>query len=222
MRRHQGRWSPRLRPSYSRLLVVFVTLVAIAIVSIGMGKLQGDGAVMRVALDRVPEERVVEFGHEAPQMVMVLPVPAPDAADFISPEPDLPATEPVRLAAAQPGTRPAPARPSTVRPDANGILPIDYSLPQGVSSQQGGVGVAKTIAAEGGVATGLTIFLIGGSLIEVDRGELVSALSQLGASDKASRLPPAGDTGRLSLDRVRTAGLDLRYDAVNDRLVLRP
>ncbi|MBX7458992.1 hypothetical protein K3152_12100 [Qipengyuania sp. 1NDH17] len=230
MRRSKERWAPVATRDYARAAVVIITLVAIAAFSLAMRPAHENRAVVRVSLDRIPEERVVEFGHEMPRITLMSPVEpevplaevtipstgtAPAAAPSAPPRPALAAAAPRRPAARR------AERPDLV-PDANGVLPIDFSLPEGVSARDGGVGVAKTLASEGGAATGLTIFLIGGSLIEVDRAELLAALAQLGAADKAGRVPPAGESGRLSLDRVRTAGLDLRYDAIHDRLVLRP
>lgn len=206
---------------YARRFLLIAMVFAIPFSGWTLRTAENDTAVMRVPLDRVPEERVVSFGHsdthfgvypggdydaESPVQESATPRPAENAAaDQAQP----------RLAQATP-TR------QSARPDRNGVLPIGYSLPRGISSEKGGVGVSKTIAVEEGTATGLTIFLIGGSLIEIDRGELVAALGQLGASDKAGRLPAANDTGRLSLESVRMAGLDVRYDAIRDRLILRP
>ena len=228
LRRRKDRLAPVRTRDYAQLAVAVITLCAIIGFSLSMRPASASRAVVRVAFDRIPEERVVDFGHEMPQITLVSPVPADEpASDVHTPATEQPstgatATNPATLAAARPRTAAVPARQLAVKPDANGILPIDFSLPEGVSSQTGGVGVAKTLASEGGAATGLTIFLIGGSVIEVDRNELMAALAQLGASDKAGRIPEAGGSGRLSLDKVRTAGLDLRYDAIQDRLVLRP
>ncbi len=224
MRHREGRWKPVPRRRIARPLVTALTLAAIAAASLAMRPTADSGAVMRVSLDRVPEERVVEFGHEMPRLAMVSPVPP--TANPVDPIPvagnTVTGTGMSQKLASVPERQTRPQAAVFVAPDSNGILPIDFELQEGVSSQVGGVGVAKTLAAEDGQATGLTIFLIGGSLIEVDRQELIAALAQLGASDKAGRVPPAGETGRLSLDRVRTAGLDLRYDAIRDRLILRP
>lgn len=214
--------------SRARAIVALVTALAILMVAWNMRPNGSErGAVVRVSLSSVPEERVVHFGHEfsAPAAGEVAALVADAGLEGIGEE----EIAPVRTAAASAASSPGAPRSQReqrganfARPDANGVLPIGYSLTEGVSSVSGGVGVPKTIAAEGGDATGLTIFLIGGSLIEVDRGELVTALARLGASDKAGNLPAAGESGRLSLDRVRTAGLDLQYDAIHDRLVLRP
>lgn len=230
MRPDDGKLVPVPPRRFSRAIVLLATFACILLFAWSMrpdGSGNDSGAVVRVSLSSVPEERVVHFGHE-------FPVPAPAAPDAaiadagadVAGEDEI---APVRIAAAStakfagsPQSQRDQRRANYARPDANGVLPIGYSLTEGVSSVNGGVGVPKTIAAEGGEATGLTIFLIGGSLIEVDRGELVTALARLGAADKAGNLPPAGESGRLSLDRVRTAGLDLRYDAIHDRLVLRP
>ena len=228
MRSDGHRLVPAIPRSFARAAVVLATIIAILAFAWFMPPASdGSGAVVRVSLSDVPEERVVHFGHElADRDTTGTEVALADAATDVTDE----------YSQSSNGNAAEPATPSSVkaqpqgeqrlarfaRPDANGVLPIGFSLTEGVSSVNGGVGVPKTLASEAGDATGLTIFLIGGSLIEIDRGELVNALARLGASDKAGNLPAAGESGRLSLDRVRTAGLDLRYDAIRDRLVLRP
>ena len=227
-RRRKGCWEPLRTGKSAQIATAVVAFCAIIGFSLGARPETANRAVVRVGFDRIPEERVVDFGHEMPRITLVSPISSDvPGSDFHLSDAGLEASEITRpapgpLVTSRPRT-PAPSvNQADVRPDANGILPIDFSLPKGVSSETGGIGVAKTLASEGGTATGLTIFLIGGSVIEVDRNELVLALDQLGASEKAGRLPQAGASGRLSLDKVRTAGLDLRYDAIHDRLVLRP
>ena len=193
-------------------LLVFGLCLAVAVAALVHAELQSR-AVVRIALDQVPEERVVEFGHQDSAFAMVLPVTA-DAIEQSQ------VTQGVT--APLPESHRLPRTVAYVEPDRNGVLPINFSLDHGVSSAAGGVGVAKTIASDQGAMTGLTIFLVGGSIIEVDRGELAGALAAIGASERSSSLPAAGANGRLSLDRVRQAGLDLRYDAIRDRLVLNP
>lgn len=229
MRSEGGIWRATPPRRKARVLVVFATALAIALVAWALRPADRSAPVMRVALGNVPEKRVAEFGHEMPRIAMFSPVVPPVGSPLASAPSPLGGASATGLKAsgrekAEAATRPQPRNlaQSRVGPDENGLLPIEFTLQQGVSSQVGGVGVAKTIASEAGQATGLTIFLIKGSLIEVDRGELISALATLGASEKADNLPAAGDNGRLSLDRVRTAGLDLSYDAIRDRLILRP
>jgi hypothetical protein len=82
--------------------------------------------------------------------------------------------------------------------------------------------VTKTIALQQGEMTGLKIFIVGDAMIEVERIELARALEAIGAGNRIAALPAAGRTGRLSLDHVRQAGLDLKYDPIRDRLVLNP
>lgn len=186
--------------------------LAIAVAALIHAELQ-NRAVARIALDQVPVERVVEFGHEDGAFATVLPVPPSAVEVWQGGELDrTPTRGPERL-------QPAVAY---VEPDGDGVLPIDFSIEHGFTSASGGVGVTKTIATDQGAMTGLTIFLVGGSIIEIERSELAGALAAIGASERSQALPPAGANGRLSLDRVRQAGLDLRYDAIRDRLVLHP
>ena len=211
---------PRARRSPYPWLIAF----ALLLVPFSSWTLQisnDNGAVMRVPLDRVPEEKVVSFGHADHGFEPSWQVENEAGAELEGPSEAIFAESSAPLhATSRVAKTTLPGR--AVGPDRNGVLPIGYSLPQGVSSQEGGVGVSKTLAVEEGTATGLRIFLIGGSLIEIDRGELVAALGQLGAPEKAQRLPAANEAGRLSLESVRMAGLDVRYDAIRDRLVLRP
>lgn len=205
-----------------QLLLWIVAAILLALVLWSLRPSDNGDAVVRVSLDKVPEERVVRFGHADREWIVGESVPREQAAPpELAESKPAPQLQPVRKPASRSG-EPTARSAAYVKPDANGVLPIGYSLTEGISTKKGGVGVPKTIASEQGVITGLTIFLIGGSLIEVDRGALVAALSQIGASEKAAKLPPAGENGRLSLDRVRTAGLNLSYDAVRDRLVLKP
>ena len=193
-------------------LIVLGLFLAIAVAAAVQTELQ-PGAVTRIALKEVPVEKVVEFGHQDGAFTMALPVPA----------------DPVERPVARGYTQATALRPDDTRrlsayvePDRNGVLPIDFSLGQGNSSATGGVGVTKNLASDKGAMTGLTIFLVGGSIIEIDRGELVLALTTIGASERSAALPSADPNGRLSLDRLRQAGVDLRYDAIRDRLVLNP
>ena len=224
MRSSEGQMVPLIPAQIGRWMVLLVTLATICLFSWSMRPAQSSGAVVRVSLAKVPEERIVTFGHETRDYA-ALTLSAPDTrgSDDQTGQDISPST--IRTAArlaSRPDQPRQMAPPQKVRADANGILPITYSLPEGVSSTEGGVGVAKTLAAEGGQATGLTIFLIGDALIEIDRNELLGALARLGAQERVGQVPQASASGRLSLDRVRTAGIDLRYDAVRDRLVLRP
>lgn len=193
-------------------LLVAGLCLAIAVAALVHAELQ-NRAVVRIALDQVPVERVVEFGHEDGAFAMVMPVPLSSVESIPGGETD--------RAAMRGADRLQPVA-AYVEPDGDGVLPIDFSIEQGFTSASGGVGVTKTIANEQGAMTGLTIFLIGGSIIEIERSELAGALAAIGASERSKALPPAGANGRLSLDRVRQAGLDLRYDAIRDRLVLHP
>ena len=215
---------PLIPAQVGRWMVLLVTLATICLFSWSMRPAPSSGAVVRVSLAKVPEERIVTFGHENHDYAALqLSPPDPRGIEFPEGQEDSPVMpRPATRLASRPETQRKIAPAARVKADANGILPIDYSLPEGVSSTKGGVSVAKTLAAEGGEATGLTIFLIGDALIEIDRNELLGALARLGAGERVSQVPPASDSGRLSLDRVRTAGIDLRYDAVRDRLVLRP
>lgn len=167
--------------------------------------------VVRIPLNQVPIEKVVEFGHADGTFAIALP-------DKMKGIEEIGSVEHAKNSPDRPENRQRPL--AYVEPDRNGVLPISFSLDRGSSSGAGGVGVTKTIATLQGQMTGLTIFLVGGSSIEVDRAELAQALTAIGAGERSSSLPAAGSNGRLSLDRVRQAGLGLRYDAIRDRLVL--
>lgn len=186
--------------------------LAIAVAALVHAELQ-NRAIVRIALNHVPVEQLVEFGHDDGAFAMVMPVPPSAVENMQGGEFDRTATRrPERL-------QPAVAY---VEADGDGVLPLDFSIEQGFTSASGGIGVTKTIATDQGATTGLTIFLVGGSIIEIERSELAGALAAIGASELSRALPPAAENGRLSLDRVRQAGLDLRYDAIRDRLVLHP
>ena len=199
----------------ARMVVILVVLIVLFAITDFVQSRMARQPVTRIALAEVPVEKVVEFGHEEGAFSFV-PSPADPAAPVAGDGPAVP------VATARNDIAPAAKPAIQVRPDANGVLPIGFSLERGETSAGGGVGVSKTIASPKGEMAGLTIFIVGDALIEVDRAELVRALSTIGATEEVQRLPQASGNGRISLDRLRQAGLDVRYDAVGDRLVLHP
>lgn len=175
--------------------------------------------VTRIAMNQVPVEKVVDFGHEDGEFAVQDLTPAQDPVPVSETKqnPEIGPADKPQLAVA-----PNLPRRSVVAPDANGVLPIAFSLEGGGTAGVAGLGVEKTIALEQGAVSGIKIFIVGDALIEVERQELARALNAIGAQAKAETLPDAGRSGRLTLDRVRHAGVDLRYDAIRDRLILRP
>lgn len=157
--------------------------------------------ILRVALEPAPAERVVEFGHGAQRADAG--DQAANLAEFATQTPGAP--EPSRMG-------PAPRGSS----DRN-ILALDFSLKPNFNPGPDGMRVTKALAREKGPQTELPIILVDATRIEIGRAELLSALERLGLAMDDAKLPQ-GD--RLSLDAVRRAGLDLRYDAIRDRLVL--
>ena len=157
--------------------------------------------ILRVALQPAPAESVVEFGHAAQRADTG--EQAANLAEFATQTPGAP--EPSRMV-------PAPRGSS----DRN-ILAVDFSLKPNFNPGPDGMRVTKALAREKGPQTELPIILVDATRIEIGRAELLSALERLGLAMDDAKLPQ-GD--RLSLDAVRRAGLDLRYDAIRDRLVL--
>ena len=97
------------------------------------------------------------------------------------------------------------------------ILALDFSLKPNFNPGPDGMRVTKALAREKGAQTELPIILVDATRIEIGRADLRAALDRLGVAKEDTKLPQ-GD--RMSLDAVRRAGLDLRYDAIRDRLVL--
>ncbi|WP_226699885.1 hypothetical protein [Qipengyuania gaetbuli] len=157
--------------------------------------------ILRVALEPAPAESVVDFGHGAQR------------ADTGEPAANLAEVAPHTPGAPEPSSMgPAPRGSS----DRN-ILALDFSLKPNFNPGPDGMRVTKALAREKGAQTELPIILVDATRIEIGRAELLSALERLGLAMDDAKLPQ-GD--RLSLDAVRRAGLDLRYDAIRDRLVL--
>lgn len=206
-----GRHSPITDREVLKWLVLstLATCLALALGALVVEKIVSRTPT-RIALAEVPVEKVAEFGHRDGAFAIALP----DAPSDTGP------VEPRRIVPERPAE--SPRTIAEVAPETGSVLPIAFSLVQGETAVGGGVGVRKTIALPQGDMTGLTIFIVGDAVIEVERSELARALAAIGAGSETTVLPDAGGNGRLSLDRLRHAGLDLRYDAVRDRLVLHP
>ena len=160
--------------------------------------------VLRVALKPTPLETVTAFGHTRQA-----------GAEIVE---GTPAQALPNDGASEQGPIVAMSERSTfAAANDSGIIPLSYSLEPAFNPGPDGLRVSKPIALQGGDETQLALYLLNGTRIEVAREDLASALTRLGAAEKAKNLP---DLERMSLEQVRRAGLDLRYDAIRDRLML--
>ena len=98
------------------------------------------------------------------------------------------------------------------------ILKLSYRLEPAFDAGPDGVEVLKRLVRDGAGETDLPIYLMGGTRIEIERDKLASALAELKFDRQVANLP---DKPRLTLENLRSSGVDLSYDAIRDRLVLK-
>ena len=113
---------------------------------------------------------------------------------------------------------PPPAKEPESLDHGGEVLKLSYRLEPAFDGGPDGVEVRKRLVRDGAGETSLPIFLMGGTRIEVERDTLASALAELKLDRQAADLP---DKKRLTLENVRSSGVDLTYDAIRDRLVLK-
>lgn len=98
------------------------------------------------------------------------------------------------------------------------ILKLSFRLEPAFDAGPDGVEVLKRLVRDGAGETDLPIYLMGGTRVEIERDKLASALAALKLDRQVANLP---DKPRLTLENVRSSGVDLSYDAIRDRLVLK-
>lgn len=159
--------------------------------------------ILRVSLEPMPTERVVPPAHERATPIELA------SSDLADPQAAHVQGETLgSLTVPKGDTSPA---------TAGSIIPLSFELKPNFNPGPEGLKVTKPLALQEGRQTDLSIILVDASRIEIERSALSGALEQLGMGGKGEKLPAKE---RLSLDTIRNAGIDLRYDAIRDRLVL--
>ena len=108
----------------------------------------------------------------------------------------------------------------------NGLLPLGFDLADPLRTSSNGAHAAafdvlKSVRLNGTKMGTATVRIGAGSALYISTVELGGLLEGAGRPDLAGRLEELGDTGPfVSFDQVRRQGLSVRYDAINDRILI--
>lgn len=225
---HSG-WGEQARTALLALPLVLVALAAAFAATSGRDTVDGLARMLTgypIRIDLAEVERVTTRKDLTRRSPLAFAQEADGAADQ-----DTLLIDPLLVPSVAEGSEIAPAAgeslqvdhvtasaPSASRATAGGglanVLALDYDLsggPQSASALQ----VRKEVQHNGESVGRVEIRIDNNSAIYVARADLVRIVPS--ASDEAERL---GDD-YLGLAALREAGINLRYDPVNDRLVLR-
>jgi hypothetical protein len=108
-----------------------------------------------------------------------------------------------------------PAVPAQAAPPSLDTVRFNLSDPYG--ERAGAIELRKAVRVEGAEAGSATIRITDGSTITISREELGKLLAGAGHQDWAAAL---GSGTFVSFDRIRQAGMSVRYDAASDRIVV--
>lgn len=153
------------------------------------------------------------------------PDTAAPAADAAEPERGAPGL-PDGFAAAFEGV-PSPAATAipaaAAQEEKGGLTAVRFNLadpyaPSGDGQASGPIELTKGVRVNGAEAGNATIRVTDGATIAIARDQLDKLLSGAGRGDLADKLASAGPF--VSFDRIRQAGLNVRYDAASDRILL--
>jgi hypothetical protein len=111
--------------------------------------------------------------------------------------------------------------PEEAQPVAEGVLALRFNLADPYTPNNDGTGpieLRKGVRINGTEAGSATIRVTDGATIAIARAELGKLLASAGRADLAEGLPAAGSY--VTFDRIRQAGLSVRYDAASDRILL--
>lgn len=114
-------------------------------------------------------------------------------------------------------TRSAPPSPPT---ESDGVLGIRFNLadPYAGDGATAPIEVRKGIRVNGADVGDATIRVTDGATLAIAREELGRLLAAAGRADAAQSLTNAGRF--ITFDRIRQAGLSVRYDAASDRVLV--
>jgi hypothetical protein len=108
--------------------------------------------------------------------------------------------------------QPAPAQPAPQTLEA-----VRFNLSDPYGERAGAIELKKAVRVEGAEAGNATIRITDGSTITISREDLGKLLANAGHQDWAAAL---GSGSFVSFDRIRQAGMSVRYDAASDRIVV--
>lgn len=114
-----------------------------------------------------------------------------------------------------------PARPPVL---GEAAPEVEFDLPgSGAPGDDGGsaVELRKAVRLNGAEAGSATIRVSAGSTLSISANELRAVLTRAGRGDLAQRIGAPGRAGRfVGFEEVRRLGIDVRYDAAADRIVI--
>ena len=115
------------------------------------------------------------------------------------------------------GAAPRPDSP----PVLDGGLAVHFNLADPYTpnnDRSGPIELKKGVRINGADAGSATIRVTNGATIAMARIDLGKQLASAGRTDLAASMPAAG--AFVTFDRIRQAGLNVRYDAASDRILL--
>ena len=102
----------------------------------------------------------------------------------------------------------------------NGLLEVSFNLAEAGAMDRSSVDVRKGVRFNGADAGQATIRVGSGSALYIASEDLRILLSAARRADLADRLAAGAQQPFVGFDEVRQKGLNLRYDAVSDRILI--
>jgi hypothetical protein len=102
----------------------------------------------------------------------------------------------------------------------DGLLPVSFNLSDPDEPDRSSIQVRKNVRFNGMDAGPATILIGGGSALSISREDLRMLLSAARRADLVETLATGENQPFVRFDEVRRAGLNLRYDAAADRILI--
>lgn len=102
----------------------------------------------------------------------------------------------------------------------DGLLTVSFNLAEPDARERSSIEIRKDVRFNGVDAGAATILIGGGSALFIAREDLRTLLSAARRADLVDTLATGEDHPFVRFDEVRRAGLDLRYDAAADRILI--
>jgi hypothetical protein len=117
---------------------------------------------------------------------------------------------------------PEPEQAARISPSArpDSLLDVSFDLSQPDRVDRSSLDVRKVVRVDGADAGQATVRVGAGSALYIASEDLRTLLSSASRVDLAERLASGAEQPFLGFDEVRDKGLNLRYDAASDRILI--
>jgi hypothetical protein len=184
----------------------------------GAGSFSSGGNFVRIELPRVQladQEHLTDL-----DTAVMLREPLDAAEARVTPQTPVPLASAAIPADRTQGSEQSLKKPTQQVRTSNGLMDVSFDLSQSAGSDRSAIELRKGVRFNGTDAGQVTIRVGAGSSLFIASDDLRTLLSAAQRADLVDSLSSGGEQPFVGFDEVRRKGLNLRYDAASDQIVI--